>query len=171
MAAQFCGSQSRLELRPKVAQRCQLCGTATPWHSPRQALGAWAAALRQPGPQGDCCPFPALGMSMDCCQFQQKRGVPVGVPKVTGPRGACGVPCLCAIAEQATRPVLTEMPPQLLRLTFWVDQMDLSLCDYSQSKGRMEKGWGRVQRERFGCWRVRSASGMLRLCSTPPGCL
>lgn len=91
---------------------------------------------------------------MGCClpNSQQKRGVPVGVPhipKVLGPAGRLwsAVPCSMVQhtnhwpAEQATRPVLTVMPPQLLRLTFWVDQMDLALCDYSQSKGGVEKGW------------------------------
>lgn len=43
--------------------------------------------------------------------------------------------------EQATRPVFTAMSRRLLRLTFWVDQMDLALCDYSQRKGGAEKGW------------------------------
>lgn len=54
---------------------------------------------------------------------------------------------LCAAAHKALasrtsyRPFLTVVPPQLLRLTFWVDQMGMALCDYSQSKGGVEKGW------------------------------
>lgn len=120
----------------------------------------WAAALRawSTMAQGDCCPSPALEISVECClaNSQQKRGVPVGVPripKVPRPTGSLWSAVPCSVlhhtkhwpAEQATRPVLTVMPPQLLRLTFWVDQMHLSLCDYSKSKGRVEKGWVRVQ--------------------------
>lgn len=90
------------------------------------------------------------------CPVPSKKEVSLWVSltslKSLYPQGASGVPCLAPWystnhwpAEQATRPVLTVMPPWLLRLTFWIDQMDLALCDYSQSKGGMEKGWVWVQ--------------------------
>lgn len=105
-------------------------------------------------------------------------GVP-HIPQVLGPTGSLWSAVPGSVlqhtkhwpAEQATRPVLPAVPPRLLRLTFWVEQREMALVTIPNPKEGWRKAGLGYGRERFGCWRVRSASGMLKLFSPPPGCL
>lgn len=106
--------------------------------------------------QGDWCPSPALGMSWTAvCPIPSREQGSLWVSLTSlepwDPRGACAVPCLAlCCSTQSTAQQIQPLwslwcVPGSPGSRFWVHQMGMALCGYSQPKGRVEKGWVWVQ--------------------------